>query len=121
MKPNQTPNFVKPGLNYWLEVELIGMDELWDRVAQIEILFRQNKSVGVSKHVLWSPNDEGADCKRGPGNTLLIRWTRDETYQFKANEHFYMDIRPTLNDGTDLHVEPVQFCMTWTLFKDEGG
>lgn len=109
---------MKPGLKHWLEIELVGMDTYWADVQQIEILFQQNKNRGAFKSIIWEPGDT-EECRRGEGNTLLVLWTRDETYQFKANEHFYMDIRPTLIDGTDLHVDPVQLCMTWTLFKDE--
>lgn len=110
---------MKPGLKHWLEVDFIGMDEYWNELQQIEILFQQYITRDkVLKQVLW-PGSDTTDCKRGEGNTLLILWTREETHRFKENEFFYMDVRPTLKNGLDLHVEPLKLKMTWTLFEDE--
>lgn len=113
---------MKPGIKHWLEIELTGMDEYWEDLQQIEILFRQHRpGSSAEKRVLWTPDGNAEICRRGEGNTLLILWTRDDTYRFKENEIFWMDIRPTLKSGLDLQVDPVQLRMAWTLFKDEVG
>lgn len=110
---------MKPGLKHWLEIRLVGMDKYWDEIQQIEILFKQDMgNSSIQKRVLW-PGCDTTDCRRGNGDILLILWTREETYQFKENEAFLMDVRPTLKNGLDLNVEPVKLRMTWTLFKDE--
>ncbi len=110
---------MKPGLKRWLEIDLIGMNNLWDEVDQIEILFQQYRTYGVLKRAVWKSDHETDDCKRGKGNTILVLWTREETYRFKEDTVFYMDIRPVLKNGLDIPVEPVPICMTWTLFKEE--
>ena len=65
---------------------------------------------------MYAPG-ESSDVIRS-GNTLLVPWTREETYLFKPNDTFWIDFRPTLNDGSDLEVAPVACEMSWTLFKE---
>lgn len=109
---------MKQGLKRYMEVELQGMDKYWANVDHIDIVFQQQRSSGVRKTVRWSPSDE-SQCRRGEGNTLLVPWTREETYQYRAGFTLYLDVRPVLTSGQDLRVDPVALRMDWTLFKED--
>lgn len=107
---------MKQGLNRYMEIQLSGMEPYWSDIARIEIVFAQARGLEPLKTAVYTPGSS-ADAIRS-GQTLLIPWTREETYLFRADREFWIDIRPTLQDGADLEVAPVSAEMSWTLFKE---
>lgn len=107
---------MKQGIKHYLEVRFCGMDSYWDQLDHIDVVFSQFKGGDPAKECVYTPgSNEG--CMRN-GDTLLIPWEREETYKFHPGSPFWMDIRPTLQSGEDLQVDPVELHMTWTLFKE---
>lgn len=97
-----------------LIVLLEGIAGYWSALKQIEVAFAQYRNGPVLKTSVWKSDGSG-DITRD-GNTILIPWTREETALFRENSAFFMDVRPTLQTGDDLTVEPVKLTMDWTLF-----
>ncbi len=107
---------MKQGIKHYLEVKFTGMDDYWDQLDRIDVVFSQAKGGTPIKECSYRPDGSG-DCIRN-NDTLLIPWEREETYRFRADASFWMDIRPTLKNEEDLEIEPVELRMTWTLFKE---
>ena len=111
---------VKPGLNQYLEVELVGIEPYLDSLSEIEVAFSQYKEFGASdlpiKIETWTSDGSSGQCELND-NVLLIPWTREDGELFQYDHRFYMDIRPVLANGQDLRVDPVELCMSYTLFK----
>lgn len=99
-----------------LPVLLEGITNYWSELDRIEVVFAQSKNGKPIKEEVWKADGSG-DVTRD-GDTIYIPWTRAETALFREGASFYMDIRPTLTNGDDLTVEPVQLTMTWTLFEE---
>ena len=103
-----------------LTVTLEGMDQYWTDLESIQVLFAQNRNGIVSKRSSWNVNpgvqsDISIDAEK---NEIYIPWTRSETGLFKENSPFWMDIRPTLQNGFDIEIDPVELRMSWSLFEE---
>lgn len=100
-----------------LTVQLDGITPYLSTLAQIDVVFSQRKTSRPLKSDSWLSEGSTDSTITLTNDTISIPWARAETAMFKEGADFWMDIRPTLNDGTDLEIEPVQLTMNWTLFE----
>lgn len=107
----------KHGIKEYQAIELRGVEKLWDYLDRIEIRYSQERSGKPLKTAVWKADGSG-DCLR-EGDLLLVLWERDDTYLFQDRRSYFVDIRPTLVNGTDVQVRPVQVEMNWSLFQKE--
>lgn len=100
-----------------LPVLLEGISDYWGDIDYIEVAFGQQKNGAPIKECSWRSDGTG-DVTR-EGDTIYIPWTRADTAKFREGYIFWMDIRPTLKDGDDLEIAPVELVMNWTLFQED--
>lgn len=100
-----------------LPVLLEGISDFWGDIDHIEIVFGQQKNGAPIKECIWKSDGTG-DVQRS-GDTIYIPWSREDTTKFREGYIFWMDIRPTLTNGDDLEIAPVEMIMKWTLFQED--
>lgn len=110
---------MKRGINVHLSVRFEDID-LAD-VSQIDFIFKKSncENAEAAKTAVWKSDDTG-DCSMKPGadDTILVPWTRAETYLFSGS--FFMDTRITLEGSTDNPpTNIVELKMSPTLFEGE--
>lgn len=113
---------IKQGTRLGLSVLFEGDDEFTlDDISQVEFVFKQRRSANadVIKSSVWKSDGTG-DCTRVENtNTIVVPFSRDETYAFKPDEIFYMDTRMSRSDSLDnLLTEVIEITMSATLFEE---
>ena len=91
-------------------------------VSSIEFLFKQtrDKSATAIKTALWKPDGSGSAVTAEDGKTILIPWTRTDTYKFLEGTWFYLHARIHYTDSADDNnpeVKIKELRMDHTLFK----
>ncbi len=102
---------MKQGLDLHLAVTFDGL--ALDDTEKIEFVFCLRRGAAPFKMAVWP-----GEVERKPNtDTLLIPWTKNETYKVDGN--FVMDTRVTLKGTTDQPTTPiVQLYMADTLFAE---
>ena len=74
---------MKPGLRHWLEINLVGMNEYWEDIQQIEILFKQNRTSGdIQKRVYYGTTASVAEGSRPSTSNLWTQYVLTLGYSF---------------------------------------
>ena len=109
---------IKAGTNFVLPVTI--EDNNFGNISAIEFLFKQNTSGGTLKTAYWSAEGESRDASRKEGeNTILVHFSRADTYLFKQNAPFMMDTRIHYNESEDNpYTKIITLTMNETLFGD---
>lgn len=109
---------IKAGTNFVLPVEI--EDENFSQITAIEFLFKQTENGDTLKTAYWSRSGGSRDASLKSGeNTILVKFTREDTYLFKQDEMFYMDTRIHYYGTSDNPYTPiVRMRMNRTLFAD---
>ena len=95
-----------------MAIQLVGIDAYIEHLSRIEVAFSQDKNSPALKIAVWLPGDtEEASLEN---DILLIPWTREETAKFRTDKAFWIDIRPTLDNGFDLRIDPFTEEMVWS-------
>jgi hypothetical protein len=109
---------IKAGTSFVLPVTI--EDNGFNSISAIEFLFKQNKNGATIKTAYWSANGESRDAVKQAGeNTILISFSREDTYLFRQEAQFYMDTRIHY-DGSDNNpfTKIVTLTMRETLFSE---
>jgi len=107
---------VKAGTAFALPVKI--RDSNFSDISAIEFLFKQEKKGRTLKTAYWSRDGESRDAvKRENENTILVIFSREDTYLFAQDELFFLDTRIHY-DGSDMNPfsDIVQLTMSETLF-----
>ena len=107
---------IKAGTNFILPV--VFKDTNFADVSAIEFLFKQDMKGDTLKSAYWSANGESRDAvKSSADNTVLVYFSRDDTYKFKQNAAFYMDTRIHYTDAySNPYTKIMGLQMSGTLF-----
>lgn len=110
---------IKAGTNFILPVEI--QDSNFGNISAIEFIFKQSLSGRALKTAYWSRDGASRDCaKRPEEDTILVSFSRADSYLFKQNATFYLDTRIHYTDSdTNPFTKIVNLQMRDTLF-DEG-
>jgi len=108
---------IKAGTHFILPVTI--EDPAFEDISAIEFLFKQNKSGETLKTAYWSAEGECRDAQRKEGeNTILVSFSRDDSYLFRQNATFYLDTRIHYNESeTNPYTKIVALTMNETLFS----
>lgn len=83
--------------------------------ATVEFLLKQDDSEDPGVQVLKTFPSQFVTFDQESG-AFLVRYTEEETRMFLPNSFAYMDVRPTLSDGTIVPTEIERVRITPTLF-----
>lgn len=108
---------IKAGTYFTLPV--IIEDDNFAMISAVEFVFTQTENGETLKSAYWSRDGESKDARQdGTSNTLLITFTRDDSYLFKQNATFCMDTRIHYEDSPDNpFTKIIYLTMNKTLFK----
>ena len=108
---------IKAGTYFTLPV--IIEDDNFAMISAVEFVFTQSENGDTLKSAYWSRDGENKDARQdGTSNTILITFTRDDSYLFKQNAVFYMDTRIHYYDSPDNpFTKIIYLTMNKTLFK----
>ena len=108
---------IKAGTTFSLPV--IIEDDNFAMISGIEFVFTQSENGDTLKSAYWSRDNESRAARQdGSSNTVLVDFTRDDSYLFKQNAVFYMDTRIHYYDSPNNPVTKiVPLTMNSTLFK----
>lgn len=86
---------IKAGMTFSLPVEID--DEDFENIAGIEFIFKQeadDDEANALKTAYWSKDGLSRNCAKVDGQqTILVRFSRADTYLFEQGEDFFMDTR----------------------------
>jgi hypothetical protein len=107
---------IKAGTNFQLPVVFEGIS-LSD-VASIEFIFTQTMTGDTIKSAIWVNEGASRDAIQQDGRTILVNFSRDDSYLFKENATFYMDTRIHYSGSdTNPYTKIIGLQMNETLFK----
>ena len=108
---------VKAGTSYVLPVNI--SDTNFANISSIEFLFKQNAKGETLKTAYWSKDGTCRDAEKESGkNTILVIFSRDDTYLFKQGAVFLMDTRIHYDGAeTNPYTPIVPLMMDETLFR----
>ena len=109
---------IKAGTNFVLPVEIEDRD--FDNISAIEFLFKQSLKGDTLKTAYWSANGESRDAARKSGEkTILVSFSRTDSYLFQQNKPFYMDTRIHYSGSeTNPYTKIITLTMNETLFAE---
>lgn len=109
---------IKAGTNCFLPVKIESSN--FSGISAIEFLFKLNKNGDTLKTAYWSAEGASRDAQKKSGeNTILVSFSRADTYLFRQNAPFYMDTRIHFNDSDDNPpTKVITLTMNETLFSD---
>lgn len=109
---------IKAGTNFVLPVTI--EDNSFGNISAIEFLFKQTMTGDTLKTAYWSAEGESRDAVKASGeNTILVSFSRSDTYLFRQGAAFYMDTRIHYNDSeTNPYTKIVTLTMRETLFSN---
>ena len=107
---------IKAGTTFLLPVEI--EDENFANISAIEFLFKQNKNGQTLKTAYWSAEGESRDAElKDDTQTIMISFSRDDSYLFRQNSTFFMDTRIHYGDTPDNpFTKIISLTMNETLF-----
>lgn len=115
---------IKAGTRFVLPVEF--EDTNFAEIHKIEFLFKQNMSGKTLKTALWvrpvdageEPEETSRDAELQEGtHTILVSFSRDDSYLFRQGETFFMDTRIHYsNSDTNPYTKILGLQMSGTLF-----
>ena len=109
---------IKAGTSFILPVEI--QDSNFGNISAIEFVFKQTLTGKALKTAYWSRDGVSRDCVKHEGdNTILVSFTRADSYLFKQNATFYLDTRIHYTDSqTNPFTKIVNLQMRDTLFEE---
>jgi len=107
---------IKAGTTFPLPVEID--DENFANISAIEFLFKQNKRGQTLKTAYWSSDGQCRDAELKDGTqTIMISFSRDDSYLFRQGSTFFMDTRIHYGDTNDNpFTKIISLTMNETLF-----
>ena len=109
----------KAGTNFIIPVGI--SDTNFANISAIEFVFTQDMKGNSLKTAYWSRDGQSRDAalSNDAENTILVSFSREDTYKFKENSTFYMDTRIHYTESnTNPYTKIVPMQMTETLFAD---
>lgn len=109
---------IKAGTNFILPVKIECSN--FSDISAIEFLFKQSKNGGTLKTAYWSSSGTNRDAqKKSDENTILVFFSNSDTYLFRQNEPFFMDVRIHYSDSViNPFTKIITLIMRETLFSD---
>lgn len=108
---------IKAGTRFSLPVIIDDPD--FAMISAIEFVFTQKENGETLKSAYWSRDGESRDAAQdGTTNTIIVSFSREDSYLFKQGAVYYMDTRIHYDDSPDNpFTRIIPITMYKTLFK----